>query len=533
MQERLKGILEKIKDFWKKFNKTQRILFISIFTAIVAIIIVVSILTTRTKMVTLRECASESEATEVRTLLSGENISCTIDANNVVSVDEKDFVEAKLVLGSNNISSEGYTLQDAVSGSFTTTAADQEKKYIAYLQSEFEKDLKSMDGVKDARVTVSFPESDSTIFSENEDASITAMLTLTKQLSAEQAEAIGLMLATNVGSNNTNNVVVMDNQANLLYYGGTNSSYSTSTAGQKVQEQLENAIVAKAKQLLIATDLYNEVTVSPSLDVDFSNVEIVDKQYTAPDGTDNGLPSHTYEVNSEGALTDASGAAGTESNNQDTTYEIRNADGTTSTYTLNEYDWYQNERITTTKEASGRVNYDNSSISIVAVKNNILTEEDAQRRGYLDNMTWEEYKDANQDPVATNVDPQFTDIISRGTGIGTGSISIIAYSQYTFYDAEATQSSPFFIVQIILAVLIAGLLIFIIIRSTRPVAVEETEPELSVEDMLATTKENRETVEDIDLQDKSATRVAIEKFVDENPEAVALLLRNWLNEGWQ
>lgn len=87
--------------------------------------------------------------------------------------------------------------------------------------------------------------------------------------------------------------------------------------------------------------------------------------------------------------------------------------------------------------------------------------------------------------------------------------------------------------QIILAVLIAGLLIFIIIRSMRPVAVEETEPELSVEDMLATTKENRQPVEDIDLQDKSETRVAIEKFVDENPEAVALLLRNWLNDGWE
>lgn len=64
-------------------------------------------------------------------------------------------------------------------------------------------------------------------------------------------------------------------------------------------------------------------------------------------------------------------------------------------------------------------------------------------------------------------------------------------------------------------------------------AVEETEPELSVEDMLATTKENRPPVEDIDLQDKSETRVAIEKFVDENPEAVALLLRNWLNDGWE
>ena len=34
------------------------------------------------------------------------------------------------------------------------------------------------------------------------------------------------------------------------------------------------------------------------------------------------------------------------------------------------------------------------------------------------------------------------------------------------------------------------------------------------------------------MQDKSETRKAIEKFVDENPEAVALLLRNWLNDDW-
>ena len=58
----------------------------------------------------------------------------------------------------------------------------------------------------------------------------------------------------------------------------------------------------------------------------------------------------------------------------------------------------------------------------------------------------------------------------------------------------------------------------------------ETEPELSVEDLLSATSEP--PLEDIDLQDKSEARRAIEKFVDENPEAVALLLRNWLDSGW-
>ena len=34
------------------------------------------------------------------------------------------------------------------------------------------------------------------------------------------------------------------------------------------------------------------------------------------------------------------------------------------------------------------------------------------------------------------------------------------------------------------------------------------------------------------LEEKSETRKMIEKFVDENPEAVASLLRNWLSEDW-
>ena len=63
--------------------------------------------------------------------------------------------------------------------------------------------------------------------------------------------------------------------------------------------------------------------------------------------------------------------------------------------------------------------------------------------------------------------------------------------------------------------------------------VTELEPELSVEDLLATTQEDdKQNLDEIELSDKSETRQLIEKFVDENPEAVALLLRNWINEDW-
>ena len=71
---------------------------------------------------------------------------------------------------------------------------------------------------------------------------------------------------------------------------------------------------------------------------------------------------------------------------------------------------------------------------------------------------------------------------------------------------------------------------YVVFRSTRREQVEEVEPELSVESLLASTKEAQDNLEDIGFSEKSETRVLIEKFVDENPEAVASLLRNWLNE---
>ena len=70
-------------------------------------------------------------------------------------------------------------------------------------------------------------------------------------------------------------------------------------------------------------------------------------------------------------------------------------------------------------------------------------------------------------------------------------------------------------------------------RSTRKQNEEEEEPELSVDALLQSTADASEDMEDIGYSEKSETRLLIEKFVDENPDAAALLLRNWLNEDWE
>ena len=59
---------------------------------------------------------------------------------------------------------------------------------------------------------------------------------------------------------------------------------------------------------------------------------------------------------------------------------------------------------------------------------------------------------------------------------------------------------------------------------------EEEEEELTVEGLLQSMPETG--IEEISWENESDERKMVNKFVEENPEAVANLLRNWLNEEW-
>ena len=164
----------------------------------------------------------------------------------------------------------------------------------------------------------------------------------------------------------------------------------------------------------------------------------------------------------------------------------------------------------------------------------VVKEETLESQGALDNMTFDEYVDANSNVTEQQVPTDLSQLVAAATGITENNIQIRVVEKPVF---EAKEASSFGdnvtnYLMVILTVLIAGLLIFVIIKGTSPVEVTEMEPELSVEDLLATKQDNAQTLEEIELEDKSDTRIMIEKFVDENPEAVALLLRNWINEDW-
>jgi flagellar M-ring protein FliF len=226
-----------------------------------------------------------------------------------------------------------------------------------------------------------------------------------------------------------------------------------------------------------------------------------------------------------------SGVPGTDSNGDDgTTYVLEDNSNSSSETNETSRDYLPNESIETRETPAGLINYSQSSLSVAMIRHIVIKEEDVERQGLLDTVTWEEYKLANQERTKLEVDEDLLDVVAKATGINADNIAIVAYSENVFFDDEGSGISATDIMQIVLIIIILALLAFVVLRSMRGEKHEEEEEELSVESLLQSTPEAQ--LEDISFEDESETRKLIGKFVEENPEAAANLLRNWLNEDW-
>ena len=145
-------------------------------------------------------------------------------------------------------------------------------------------------------------------------------------------------------------------------------------------------------------------------------------------------------------------------------------------------------------------------------------------------MSWDEYKAANGGRTRVEVDEELYSVVANATGIPRENITIVKYSENYFVDSEGLGIGVSDIIQIILIIVILGLLGFVVLKSMAGKKEVQPEEELSVETLLQSTPASE--LEDIEVETKSETRKMIDKFVDENPEAAANLLRNWLNEDW-
>lgn len=537
--DKLKQIPKKLLEIWNKYTKKQKAIIISSVAVIVVALVILAVIIQRPNMEVVTSVDSFKQMSEVTAILTDNTIAYTTDEKAMtVKVDAADLTKAKMLLAASDIKSTGYTIDDAISGSFSTTESDKQKKYQKYLETKFATDLSSLDGIKSATVTVVLADQSNVYIATKSEASVSAVLDLEgNTMNDDVANSIAQFLATSVGNSSTSKITIISTSGITLFSGADSASSKGTTPVStqlKQQAQIETTIKTSLKQSLLSTRLFDDAQITMHLSLNWDSITEISTKYSAQEGREEGLFSKSSVEKSTNG-TGSGGVAGTTSNSSDTTYNVTNGSSGTSEYSVSTYEYLPDVIVTTTNNQPGKVILTDSSITVTLVKNVIYNESEAKTLGYLDGTTWDEFKASNATSKVITVDNNWITAISTGTGISAKNITVLAYEVPYFVDAPASNITKTitFWVQIALAIIILGILAFVIMRSAKPLTVEEKEPELSVEEMLATTKENQPVVDDIGLQEKSETRKAIEKFVDENPEAVALLLRNWLNEGWE
>ena len=533
MPEQIRKILDKIIAWWRNFSSRQKAIIISATAVVLITLVILIIAVTRTKYISLIHCEDATQSAAVQTLLDDNNIAYRRSTDGMsYEVSEKQYGAASILLGSNDIATDGYTISDALTGSFTTTESDKQKTYKLYLEKKFEDILETLSNVSEAEVTLNIPDDDGTLISRAQDTYVAVKLTLSGRMDEAQAASLAKFLATQVGNDTTDCVSIIDQDSNALFTGGESSTTAgLASSVLSIRQKYEEQIRSEVANVIKGTEVYDTVTVGLNLDMDFSNSEITDLQYYVADEMTQGyLDSESYYESS--AVGGAAAVPGTDANDE-TTYMLEDNDYTESSVTDYTKDYLPNQRLTKTSGGSGKINYANSSITVVATTYHNYSEEALKADGTLDNMTFEEFIAQNSEKKLLEVDPSFYSMVATATGFDTANISIVAYEvpMFTYKTAAAVKAAD--ILQILLAVLIFALLGYVVWRATRVDKVEELEPELSVESLLESTRELDEAeLDEIEFQEKSDARLLIEKFVDEKPEAVASLLRNWLNEDW-
>lgn len=530
MADRMKDILTKVLEWWNRFTTKQKTAIICIAAGVTLTLAILVSLLTRPQWVSLANCETGKEASEIVDLLENAGIAYETSTDGLsIQVHKQDESQANLLLASNNIPAAGWGIENVTGGSFSTTESDKQKNYKVYLEKKLETDLKILEAVKNVSVEITLAENNGTLIAQEEESYARAILELEGEFTQDNAANVARIIATGLGNDTTKNIVIIDTFGNLLFSGDEEYSVGGAANSQlTVKQQAEKQVQDSVRKVLLGTNEFSNVEVSSNLVLDFSSTENTEHNYNAQDGNDQGYLAHEdyFESSSSGT----SGAPPGTDSNTETTYVMPDNESSESTTTERSSDYLLDESITSKSIPPGVIVYDQSSMSVACIRYRVTREEDAQSQGLLDGISWEAYKLANSERTRIEVDADLVGMVAKAAGIAEENVALIAYEEPMFVDREGGAVTATDVITIVLIVVILALLGFVIFRSLAGDKTEPEEEELSVESLLQSTPEAE--LDDIEIETRSETRKMIDKFVDDNPEAVANLLRNWLNEDW-
>lgn len=532
MPEALQRISQQLTDKWSGLQKQQKIKIGVLTLVIIGIITVALMLSTRSPWVELIK-AEPTDSKVITEKLAEAKIPYKLEGNaTVIKVKDKDKSNAVLSLAEAGYPKTSYDFTTLVSSESGLGTTDKERnlRHQLALQNEIAKMIKGYPEVNDAGVTLVMPQ-ETDFLNPNQEAKAAVLITTNSPLSAKQAEGIAHLVTASVkGLTKDKVTIVADGK---LIYGANEEEDFEAKANDRfaLQKVKEKDIEKKIKEVLTG---YDDIKVAAQLKLDFDPKRQESIEYS-PINPETGEGAVVEEGTKKEILKNGNGeiSPGINANPQEVDQYpqgINSASEYKNDEQTRKIAW--NNLKTETAKATGEIIPEQSSVAVTVFKDKVYKQEQLEKTGALQGSDWDTFQlGIKENEINLEVDPQVVEQIQNATGIPN--VKVIAKERPVFVP-KVEEPIPFgTYIPVAITLLLIGLLAFALIKRTQPEEEFISEQDLSVEEILAAAK-IEDDVESIDYNDEgSEVKKQLDKFVDEKPEAVAQLLRNWLSEEWE
>ena len=527
LSDGVKSASEKINEYLKG----KRLRFFVLVGLIIAIVIALTVFLNHKTYTVLYSGMEAAETGEVLSLLNEMGVDAKTEGEDTVLVPEGEVNEIRLELAAQGYPSTGvndYSIYSSASG-LGTTDSEKEVFYKYQLQANLRATILLMEKVENAVVNLDLGEDSSFVFSENEKPpTASVMLTLRdgEKLNEEEVKAITELVAASLAGLDSENIRIVDSQMTLYNTGDDDVGVQSADTHLALQKNVQNQLQEQIVNLLGPVFGEDNVLAEVSVILDFDDKQTQSVEYFTPAGSTEGIVVSMQELveaitsNPEG---DAN-PAGIDANGNASQYlgTIGESDNAVYYNVSREVNYEINQTTTQIQEAQGQI--EDLSVSVILNSSNI-----------------DDYVDEVKNLVATAIGAAadkitvemlpFTGSEAAQEANAAAAEEARQYQEQIMRNQQGAQTLR--IVIIAIAALVIMLFLFSIIKMFRPQQVEAVGMgglDILVDDDGTITEEPEDVFKDIEIKDKDSNLAAIEDFIGKNPESVANLLRNWLNE---
>ena len=543
MPERVKQILNRIRDFFRNMSKRLKIGLIVGGAAIVVLVATLVIYNATRPYVTLFTGLSSEDMTAVVSYLETAGIhDVKIRGSDTVQVRENQADRLRAEIVQQGYPTTGYVHDTYLNNiSALSSQSDREQLVLYDLQDYLASTIRWFDGVSDARVVISPGEDHRYILDESviqATATVVVQMQNGRTLTNDQVAAIQRMVANAEQGLEISNVTVEDPSGSRYTSGGDTASALDDTMRYKlalekqVNEDRRNSILEVLVPYFGAGNVV--VTVHSTVDVTHSYAELLTyyEPEWAADGSTGGKGIIGSQVWDNSSILDADAAAGgvvgTSTNTEINEY-VTNPDELTG----NEREWYRSGQITydvsqetrQTEYPPGTITDVTVAIAINSARYNV---QDPDKFKNIAAMAAGIDAQLANEKIAIVSYPFYQDSLA-GSDTTPGEVPMIfGLPSWAVYAAIAG-----------VALFLALLLIILLLRSKRKkkiailIAQEKkaAEDEAAAAAAAAALAAQNADIMDVHTEETMKMRQDVRQFVEENPSIAAQMIKNWLRGG--